>query len=66
MKIRNGQPSIISLPKALSLLFPQFQMIKHVCKVLEAGKGTLIVQGGESGIGNRKKGCLKCWDPDCL
>ena len=26
------------------------QMIRHVCKVLEAGKGTLVVQGGESGI----------------
>ena len=45
-------PSIISLPKALSLLSAlNSQMTEqHVCKLLEAGKDILIVQGGQSDI----------------
>lgn len=38
-------PSVISLPKALSLL--SAQIIKHARKLLEASKGILMLQGGQ-------------------
>lgn len=40
--------SLSKVHSLLSSLNPQ--MIKHVCKLLEPGKGILIVQGGQSDI----------------